>query len=480
MTPPSFLSLRVGSATLLALFSVGVTLKTQAANLRAPNVLIVLADDLGRADVGFMGATDIKTPHLDAFAASGVRLDKFYACPVCSPTRAGLMTGRWPIRFGLMKAVIPPWSDFGLAASERTMPELLGAAGYARRGMVGKWHLGHACAAFLPPQRGFNFFYGHYNGAIDFFTHEREGETDWHAGDRTVKEEGYATDILAREAVRFIEESPAGKPWLLYAAFNAPHDPLEAKPEDLARYAHVPGRRRTYAAMVDSLDQAIGRVLAAVERRADAADTLVLFMSDNGGVLAHARNTPLRDGKFAVYEGGIRVCAALRWPAAGLAGGRASEAQLGYIDVLPTLLRAAGVGSAELPTGENTLDGLDMLPVLRGEAAAVAQAARRPWFSYYAQGGRPPGASVIVGDWKLVATSGDVLHPGREAATKLELYNLRDDAVEARDLAEKYPERVAELSGLLAGFGSWEKEGVGEFAEGRTGFKAPQDWIVRD
>lgn len=453
------------------------TARAATAAPRAPNVLIILADDLGYSDVGFTGSKDIKTPNLDKFAASGVRLDRFYACPVCSPTRAGLMTGRWPLRFGLMKAVIPPWSDFGLPATERLMPELLGAAGYERRGMVGKWHLGHSRQAFLPPQRGFTSFYGHYNGAIDSFTHEREGETDWHDGAKTVKEEGYSTDILAREAIRFIEASPVGKPWLMYAAFNAPHDPLAAKPEDLARYANLPPKRRVYAAMVDCLDQAVGRLLAVVEARSDAADTLVIFMSDNGGVLAHARNTPLRDGKFSVYEGGVRVCAALRWPAAGLMGGKTSDVALGYIDVLPTLLHAAG---ALAPTGAQALDGIDLVPVLRGDTTAVARAGRRPWYSYYAQGGRPPGAAVMVGNWKLVAMKGDVLHPGRDPKTTLELYDLGKDPTEEHDLAKAEPARVAELSGLLNGFGALETPGVGEFAEGREGFKAPKDWIIRN
>jgi arylsulfatase B len=474
MTPPSFF---FGRAAALLVMALTAFIRAEGATSapRAPNVLIILADDLGRSDVGFAGSTEIKTPNLDKFAASGVRLDRFYACPVCSPTRAGLLTGRWPLRFGLMKAVIPPWSDFGLPETERLMPELLASAGYERRGMVGKWHLGHSRQAFLPPQRGFTSFYGHYNGAIDSFTHEREGETDWHDGAKTVKEEGYSTDILAREAVRFIEASPEGKPWFLYAAFNAPHDPLAAKPEDIARYAHLPVRRRTYAAMVDSLDQAVGRILATIERRSDAADTLVLFMSDNGGVLAHARNAPLRDGKFSVYEGGVRVCAALRWPAAGLAGGQVSAAPLGYIDVLPTLLRAAG---APAPGGAQALDGIDLVPVLRGDAAAVARVNQRPWYSYYAQGGRPPGAAVMVGDWKLVAMKGDVLRPGRDPKTVLELYDLRKDSAEEHDLAKAQPERVKELSRLLNDFGALETAGVGEFAEGRQGFKAPKDWII--
>lgn len=436
----------------------------------APNVVIIVADDLGFGDVGFTGAKDIKTPNLDRLAATGVRLDRFYAAPVCSPTRAGLLTGRWPIRYGLMKAVIPPWSHFGLAAAEATLPELLAGAGYERRGMVGKWHLGHATAAMLPPQRGFTDYYGHYNGAFDYFTHKREGEVDWHHQAETVKEPGHATDLEAREAVKFIQDSPTGKPWLLYAAFTAPHDPLLPKPEDAAKYPSLKGKRRDYAALVDGLDQGVGRILAAIEARPDAENTLVLFMSDNGGVAAHASNAPWRDGKFSVYEGGIHVCATIRWPAAGLSGGKNSKAMFGYIDVAPTVLQAAGVA---LPSGEHSLDGVDMLPILQGRTAEP----RRPWYSYFAQGGRPPGASVIRGDWKLVQVGGDVL--STRGAKRQELYNLQSDPYEKADVSAAHPEIVRELATLLEKFsGLQQGDSIAEYDEGRAGFKAPKDWIV--
>jgi len=435
-----------------------------------PNVLIIIADDLGYADVGFTGAKDIKTPNLDRFAASGVRLDRFYACPVCSPTRAGVLTGRWPIRYGLMKAVIPPWSAFGLSASEKTLPELLGRAGYDRRGMVGKWHLGHHNRAMLPLQRGFTDFYGHYNGAVDYFTHLREGELDWHRQDEPNRMAGYSTDLLADAAVQFIKASPEGKPWMLYAAFNAPHDPLQAKESDLEKYPHLKGKRRTYAAMVDSLDQAIGRVLATVDARGDADNTLVLFMSDNGGLEGVADNAPWRGAKFDVYEGGIRVCAAVRWTAQGWKGGRSSDDMLGYIDIAPTVLAAAG---GEMPLGEHAFDGIDMTPVLAGKNKAPA----RSWFSYFAQGGRPPGAAVIKGDWKLVQVGGDVLVPG--AAEKTELYNLREDRAEKNDVASRHPEKVAALTAEIVAFAKLGKDGVSEFGKGRQGFKAPKDWVVK-
>ena len=161
-----------------------------------PNILILLADDLGYADVGFNGGKTIPTPNLDRLAATGVNLTDFRACPMCSPTRAGLLTGRWPARFGLMRAVITPWSAYGLPVEEATLPQLLATAGYERRGITGKWHLGHSRQAFHPLARGFTSFIGCYNGAIDYFTHEREGEVDWHHDARTVREEGYATDLL--------------------------------------------------------------------------------------------------------------------------------------------------------------------------------------------------------------------------------------------------------------------------------------------
>src|SRR6056297_2045341 len=240
-----------------------------------PNVLILLADDLAYADVGFNGGNRIATPNLDRLAATGLKLTNFRACPMCSPTRAGLLTGRWPLRFGMMRAVIPPWSSYGLPTEEDTLPELLSSEGYARRGIVGKWHLGHAQKKFLPLENGFTRFVGHYNGAIDYFTHEREGETDWHHDRKTIVEEGYSTDLIAEEAVRFVRESPADAAWLLYVPFNAPHSPQQAKQEDLSKYAHIEQRRhRTHAAMVDSMDQAIGRILKAVESRADADNTL--------------------------------------------------------------------------------------------------------------------------------------------------------------------------------------------------------------
>jgi len=462
---------RMLSAVLLAFTVFNVPGHAATSPARAPNIVIFLADDLGGGDLGYAGS-DIKTPNLDQLVSTGVKLDRFYSCPVCSPTRAGLLTGRWPIRHGIMRTVIPPWSKHGLPLEERTLPDALADAGYARRGIFGKWHLGHSQRAFLPPQRGFTHFYGHYNGALDYFTHLREGEVDWHRNHETVKEEGYATDLLAREAVRFVEESPADQPFFLYVPFNAPHSPYQAKPDDLSRYPQRQGNRRTYAAMVDSMDQAIGQVLNAIAKRSDADNTFILFFSDNGGHLPVASNGPLRDGKFSVYEGGIRVAAAVRWPAGGLKGGRVCAEPMGYIDVMPTALRLAKTANSP---AHPALDGIDVLDVMRGEKATP----ERPWFSFIAPQARED-AAVNVGPWKLVLSGTSLLSPSNESITKTELFNLIDDPGETNDLATQHPSHVARLREHLVAFSRLQKTGVAAYAEGRSGFKAPTDWIIKD
>jgi len=282
-----------------------------------PNIVIVVADDLGWNDVGYHGS-EIRTPRLDSLAREGVEFDRFYVCPICTPTRAGLMTGRYPHRFGLRDTVIPPWRDYGLSTDEACLPELLAEAGYKRRACIGKWHLGHSRRAYHPLSRGFTSFYGHYNGALDYFTHLREGELDWHRGFEASRDEGYSTTLLADEAVRFIEASDDAAPFLLYLPFNAPHAPLQAEPTALAEYGatNKPGRdaqRPTFSAMVTSLDTAIGRVLDSLEERGFTDNTLVWFFSDNGGeVKQGGNNKPLRGAKHTVWEGGVRVPAIVR------------------------------------------------------------------------------------------------------------------------------------------------------------------------
>ncbi|MHC4506431.1 MAG: arylsulfatase B [Planctomycetota bacterium] len=458
----------------------GVAPATAAGTPRKqPNIVIMLADDQGWGDVGYHGG-DIATPHTDRLAREGVRLENFHVAPLCSPTRAGLMTGRWPIRYGMGESVITPWRKHGLPTTERTLADMLADAGYRRRGVFGKWHLGHYLRKFLPLNRGFTHHYGHYNGAFDYFTHEREGELDWHLQFETCRDEGYSTDLIGREAARFIEESPIDKPFFLYVPFNAPHTPLQAKNEDIAKYEKItPEGRRIYAAMVDSMDQAIGRILAAIDAKRIAEDTLVLFFSDNGAVTRHGDNGPWRSGKGSVYEGGVRVPAVVRWPA-GIPGGRECHAMMGYVDVYPTLKRIAGLTAPD----PNPLDGHDMLEVIRGEADPP----QRDWFSYIAQG-TPDRTAVCDGNWKLVVLGGSVLDvslapdgtpTGPAAVKSIELFHLDRDPREQTNLVAEHPDVAARLLGRLKQFRRLKIKSIPDFREGREGFVAPKDWVIRE
>ena len=200
-----------------------------------PNIVIIVADDLGWKDVGYHGGS-IATPNLDRLASEGVQLENWHVAPLCSPTRAGLMTGRWPIRYGMGESVITPWRKWGLPTTEHTIVDLLAAAGYERRGAVGKWHLGHYKKELLPLSRGFTFFYGHYNGAFDYFTHIRDGELDWHRNLETSHDEGYSTELIAREAADFITKSPTDKPVFSLRSFQRS---AQSPPSQGGRYRKV-------------------------------------------------------------------------------------------------------------------------------------------------------------------------------------------------------------------------------------------------
>jgi len=210
-----------------------------------PNIVFLLADDLGSHDVSWRGS-DIQTPHLDKLALAGARLDQFYVQPVCSPTRAALVTGRYPFRHGLQVGVVRPWAQYGLPLDERTLPQALTEAGY-ETAITGKWHLGHFRPEYLPTRRGFQHQYGHYNGALDYFTHIRDGGFDWHRDDRENHDEGYSTHLIAREAVRRIHERDKARPLFLYVPFNAVHAPHQVPDRYTEPYASIKGTRRTYA-----------------------------------------------------------------------------------------------------------------------------------------------------------------------------------------------------------------------------------------
>ena len=429
-----------------------------------PHVVLIVADDLGWNDVGYHGS-EIYTPHIDQLAAEGVELNRFYAQTSCSPTRAGLLSGKSPQSLGIYS----PFSKLiptGLPLGEKLMPEYFRDAGY-QTFLVGKWHLGFRQPAYRPTSRGFDHFYGNLTGGIGYWDHVHGGGLDWQRNGVTLREEGYSTHLLAAEIERVITQRDPEKPLFLYAAFTAPHLPNEAPRDAIAQYAQIENAdRRVHAAMVTELDAAIGRVKAALAAEGMLEDTLIWFMSDNGGLnpaaispalvsfsqrledwfgrplvpqtLEFVRtnvldggsdNTPYRKGKQSVYEGGARVPSAIYWPGR-LPPGR-SEQMLTVLDVLPTLLTVAGSGAAD-----------------RGEASGAGLHGADHWMSLVYGTPQQPADYFINGSdgealyrfpWKLV-----VLNSG-----EVELYDLENDPTETFDLSARYPDRVAELQQAL-------------------------------
>jgi arylsulfatase A-like enzyme len=435
-----------------------------------PNIVFLLADDLGYEDCGFMGGKEIKTPHIDKLAAAGARLDAFYVQPVCSPTRAALMTGRYPMRHGLQVGVVRPWAQYGLPLEERTLAQALKEAGYTTA-IIGKWHLGHFAPEYLPTHRGFDHQYGHYNGALDYFTHLRDGGFDWHKDDKVCRDEGYTTHLLAKDAVRFVTENAGKKPFFLYVPFNAVHAPHQAPAEYLQPYSNLKGERRKYAGMLAAMDEAIGQIVAAVEKAGIRQNTLFIFSSDNGGPQPGVvtSNGKYRAGKGTLYEGGVRVAACVTWNGHIKAGSTITE-PLHMVDWYPTLVKLSG-GTIEqkLP-----LDGLDIWPTLTQGQPSPHKA--------ILLNTTPNTGAVRAGDWKLVVKNGADDPDGGPARTvgkeSVELFNLKNDPYEKTNLADQNPEKVKELKAILAGFA---KQAMPPKAKPRPpGFVAPKVWGEKD
>jgi len=382
-----------------------LTTAALAQTVNRPNIVVILADDLGWKDLGYKGGPE-QTPNIDRLAHSGLRLEHFYTYPLCSPTRSALLTGRNPIRFGLAYSVVRPWAYYGLPLSENLISESFRKAGY-QTAIIGKWHLGHSNKKLLPASRGFDHFYGHVNGAIDYNTHLRDTGLDWQRNGESIAETGYSTDLFAAEAVRWLNQRDKSKPFFLYLPFNAPHSPLQAPPALIEKYRSIENpRRRAYAAMVDALDQAIGRIAASLDN-----NTIVFFSSDNGGPKAQgADNGSLRAGKATTYEGGIRVPAFINAPGKIKPG--TSDQIMAIWDVLPTLAAAAQVPL----TPKHPLDGQNLWPQLTGAAPSVIR--NNLFFCTQPETGIKQYA-LRDGDWKLVRT---MSNPPQQ-----ELFNIKLD-----------------------------------------------------
>jgi len=408
---------------------------------RPPNILVILADDLGYSDVGFQGCKDIPTPQLDALAAAGIRCTSGYVShSFCSPTRAGLLTGRYQQRFGHENnpAWLPDDPKIGLPLSQHTLPEALKAAGYAT-GCVGKWHLG-AHPSFHPNRRGFDEYYGMLGGGHVYFPELKGGVEYTIPMNRNGRPEplrGYLTEELGREAAAFVERRQ-GSPWFLYLAFNAPHTPLQATDALAARVAGIADEtRRKYAALVVGMDDAVGQVRQALANSGQEENTLVFFFSDNGGPtdVAHTDNAPLRGQKGALWEGGIRVPFVISWPAQ-LAKGAVFDQPVSSLDVFAT---AIALANAKPPAGQ-PLDGVDLMPALLDPKQPLPRERM-----FWRMGG---GQSLAVrqGKYKLLQ---------QQSGRVERLFDLEADISEQTDLAAKLPEVASRLRSALA---AWNAE----------------------
>lgn len=388
-----------------------------------PNIVIIVADDLGYADAAFQQSRkpEVKTPHLSELAKESVICRQGYVTGhVCSPTRAGLMTGRYQQRCGLYTG---GEAGAGLPMTEKIFPQYLKEAGYVTA-QFGKWHLGPTLE-WSPAKRGFDEVFGFLGrGAHDYFRLDDPADPIYR-GTSVVPEKGYLTDRLGEETVSFITRQ-GGKPFFVYLAFNAVHAPLQAPAEEIAQFDTGNPDRDTRLAMGKRMDDAIGSVVAQLKRQGAWSNTLLFFLSDNGGPLAQsADNTPLRGGKHQNYEGGVRVPFLVCWPAQLKPG--ESQAVVSSLDILPTVLAASGLPAPR----DKPLDGINLMPVLSGEAAAPVR------HLFWSSGSEEGWWAIRAGDWKLVGEQ-----------SRVSLFDLAKDLAESTDLAAQMPDKVAGLTAL--------------------------------
>ena len=404
-----------------------------------PNVVIILTDDLGWGDVSYHGS-HIPTPNIDKLAENGMELNRFYSNPVCSPTRASLLTGLHIFNHGVVRPFMNPAAEqTGMPPELKIMPQYFKEAGY-QTALSGKWHLGTAKEEFWPTNRGFETSYGHMTGGIGYFDHTAAGRLDWHRNESSLREEGYSTELIANEAINIIKNKDQNRPLFLYVAFNAPHTPIEAPLQSIKKFSYLEDERdRVYAANVNALDNEIGKIIKAIEDEDLLEETIILFFSDNGPVFdinpivkviapnlinAKGSTAGLSGSKTSALEGGIRVPAVLWWK--GIIEREKSNQFFFIQDVLPTLLTAANIKTSD----KDKFDGDDKWSnLLTGQIVPPRNAFI--------------GARVISDEralfndvWKLYSAK-PVLAP---VSPSYKLFNIIEDPFEQNDLSKQRPE----------------------------------------
>ena len=452
-TRRDFLKLVGVSATMLAMRErTSFAVQAQA----KPNVLVILADDLGYGDLSSYGATDLKSPNIDKLVAGGMRFDNFYAnCPVCSPTRAALMSGRYPDLVGVPGVIRTHIKDnWGYLFPQAVLlPQMLKRAGY-HTALVGKWHLGLA-SPNLPNERGFDHFHGFLGDMMDdYYNHRRHGFNYLRFNDKEIDPQGHATDLFTQWAIDYLHERSRNKeqPFFLYLAYNAPHAPIQPPSEWLERVEHretgISERRAKLVALIEHLDAGIGKVMDALKETGLSDNTLVIFNSDNGGQLSvGGTNGPWRAGKGDMYEGGIRVPMGAVWPGKITLGSRSDRVAL-TMDLFATICEAAGIQI------EHEIDGRSILPTLMGKEQAEDNHTLF-WV-------RREGGSQYDGRACYAARQGDFKLLQNSPFEPMELYNLKDDPKEQKPLGRKHPmynKLFAALQGHVtqAGAVPWQK-----------------------
>ena len=406
----------------------------QTSKVKPPNIVFILVDDLGYGECGFNGGKEINTPQIDQLANRGAILVNNYVQPVCSPTRACLLTGRYPTKTGVY-TIITPGATWGLPLNETTLADALKAIGY-QTAITGKWHLGEFEKAYQPNARGFDKQYGHFFGSIDYFTHSRNDQLDWYRNGIALKEEGYSTHLITKEACNIIETSDKNKPLFLYIPFNGVHAPYQVPEQYTKAYQHLKGNRQKLAGMLSAVDEAIGKIILAIDKAGIRDNTLIIFSSDNGAP-PPGDNTPLRDFKATVYEGGIKGASFVNWPGHVPSGIHITE-PMHIVDWYPTLINLAG-GKIKQPT---TIDGKDVWPM-------ITQNKQSPHDAILSISNRGPViAAIRMDNWKLILLNADSTAQKNKAFSKYEsiaLFNLLADPSETKNLAQQYPERVKKM-----------------------------------